>query len=112
MENTAGFTPAKLVSGLHQAFVFRISEQTGHLVGHFVIETGILSIAGNDDIGPISATLQQIVKRGRASAGDYCKIVILRTPIQFSEYLWSKIIYPGQTNEQTIEQDLLDVLTN
>ena len=61
VENTAGFTPAKLVSGLYQAFVFRISEQTGHLVGHFVIETGILSIAGNDDIGPISATLQQIV---------------------------------------------------
>ena len=61
MENTAGFTPAKLVSGLYQAFVFRISEQIGHLVGIFVIETGILSIAGNDDIGPISATLQQIV---------------------------------------------------
>ena len=61
MKYSAGFTPAKLVSGLYQAFVFRIVAQTGHLVGHFVIETGILSIAGNDDIGPIPATLQQIV---------------------------------------------------
>ena len=28
---------------------------------NYVIETGILSIAGIDDIGPISTTLQQIV---------------------------------------------------
>ena len=57
VEYSAGFTPAKLVSGLYQAFVFRIVAQTGHLVGHFVIETGILSITGYDDIGPVPATL-------------------------------------------------------
>ena len=57
MKYSAGFTPAKLVSGLYQAFVFRVIFQVGHLVGLFVIETGILSIAWNDDVGPISTTL-------------------------------------------------------
>ena len=54
---SAGFAPPKLISGLHQTFVFCVSFQVCHLVGLFVIETRILSIAWNDDIGPIPATL-------------------------------------------------------
>ena len=54
---STGFAPPKLVSGLYQTFVFCVGFQVGHLVGHFVIETSILSIAWNDDIGPIPATL-------------------------------------------------------
>ena len=57
VEYSAGFAPSKLVSGLYQAFVFRVIFQVGHLVGLFVIETGILSIAWNDDVGPIPTTL-------------------------------------------------------
>ena len=53
-EESAGVTPAEPVPGLDETLVLWLGEQPGDEVGPEVGEPGVVHVAGNDDVGPVT----------------------------------------------------------